>query len=105
MSLENKPFPIMGSKDLKSVPWWLAESARAQLNRNHGQTVERLAERGGLCLQELAGALTCRSWSRLSEITERQSLAVINHRLTAWDGIARQLPPETPSPKDTPNAR
>lgn len=81
MSLETKPFPIMGCAELKSVPWWLAETARGQLHRNHGQTVERLAQRGGLDVIELAGALTGRSYSRLREINETQALAVIRKRL------------------------
>ncbi len=32
-----------------SVPWRLAEAVRAQAEANHGQSLERLAERGGLC--------------------------------------------------------
>ena len=36
-----------------SVPWAFAESFRVQAERNHGQTLERLAERGGLCPEEM----------------------------------------------------
>jgi hypothetical protein len=81
VSLDTKPFPIMGNVELTSVPWWLAETARGQLRRNHSQTVERLAERGGLGVVELAGALTGRSWSQLRDLTETQALAVIRRRL------------------------
>lgn len=39
------------------VPWALMREARAE--RNHGQTLLRLAERGGLCPQEV--------WANLSD--------------------------------------
>lgn len=51
-------FPVLGSprrfKDCpKTVPWCWVESFAAQLQRNHSQTVQRLAERGGLNACEL----------------------------------------------------
>lgn len=36
-----------------SVPWAYAERFREQAQRNHGQTLERLAERGGLSPEEI----------------------------------------------------
>jgi hypothetical protein len=36
-----------------ALPWALVEPLRAQAERNHGQTLERLNERGGLAPQEL----------------------------------------------------
>lgn len=39
-------FPIIGGEG--SVPWSLVERWRKQIERNHSQTLERLAERGGL---------------------------------------------------------
>lgn len=46
-------FPIMqplGSSDLRSIPWEMLKfpSCEARAQRNHGQTLQRLAERGGL---------------------------------------------------------
>ena len=37
----------------REVPWSFVETFRAQAERNHGQTLERLAERGGLCPEEM----------------------------------------------------
>lgn len=42
---KNRRFPIQGGP---SVPWWAMEPHGKQAERNHGQTLERLAERGGL---------------------------------------------------------
>lgn len=81
MSDLDRPFPIMGDDEIKSVPWVVAEICRGQLMRNHGQTVERLAVRGGLGVDELAGALTGRCWGQLRELNVRQSRAVIRMRI------------------------
>lgn len=37
----------------RSVPWDFAEKFRDQAQQNHGQTLERLAERGGLAPEEM----------------------------------------------------
>lgn len=37
----------------RSVPWTFAEQFREQAEYNHGQTLERLAERGGLSPEEM----------------------------------------------------
>lgn len=86
MALDTRKFPIMGHSEIKSVPWWLAETAQGQLYRNHRQSVERLAQRGGLDIFELAGALTGRKWSQLRDLTEVQALAVIQRRLEVAEG-------------------
>lgn len=37
----------------RSVPWEIVEGHERQAHLNHGQSLERLAERSGLCPQEL----------------------------------------------------
>lgn len=37
----------------RSVPWSFAETFREQAKKNHDQTLERLAERGGLAPEEM----------------------------------------------------
>lgn len=49
------------------VPWHLIASHAAQADRNHGQTLERLAERGGLSPCELAAVLLNRPWQRMTD--------------------------------------
>lgn len=58
----SKTFPVLDQqncrpKDRKKlprrIPWSLAETFRQQAERNHGQTLERLAERGGLSPEEM----------------------------------------------------
>ena len=52
MTAAAKRFPLQDNA-IKSVPWWVIESHRKQAMSNHGQTLERLAERGGLSVHEL----------------------------------------------------
>ena len=54
-----KTFPILidykirNYDGIRTVPWDFIEPARKQIEANHGQTLERLAERGGLCWYEI----------------------------------------------------
>lgn len=49
--MTERMFPIQAQDKLpaSSIPWWLAEEAYAQYSHHYGtgQTLERLAERGG----------------------------------------------------------
>lgn len=53
-------FPIMGGP---SIPWSMLASYTATVKQNHGQSLERLAERGGLSPYEAMCALACTSLS------------------------------------------
>lgn len=63
-------FPIMlgytryGERRL-TVPLALVVAHERQAQRNHGQTVARLKERGGLSWCELAAVLEDRDWHKL----------------------------------------
>jgi hypothetical protein len=52
-----KTFPILGSTKTKEIPWSLIEPHREQALRNHAQTLEQLASRGGLDPRETMAVL------------------------------------------------
>lgn len=63
---DERQFPILVCDDRehthevrapRRVPWALAELGRHQAMQNHGQTLERLAQRGGLAPGELRRAI------------------------------------------------
>ena len=60
----SKQFPILGTAGAVTIPWSVVEPHAAQAMRNHGQTLERLAERGGLSYTELISVLEDRPWFR-----------------------------------------
>ncbi|AWJ85132.1 hypothetical protein TSH58p_17355 [Azospirillum sp. TSH58] len=62
----------------RSIPWSLVAPHRAQAQINHGQTLERLAERGGLAPCELLAVLEDRPHRRMHlEDAIRQVRAMI----------------------------
>lgn len=57
-----KRFPVLNQQNCRpserktmprDVPWEFVERFREQAEENHGQTLERLAERGGLTPEEM----------------------------------------------------
>ena len=54
----------------ESLPWAMVEQWRAQIERNHGQTLERLHERGGLAPEELWCAAHGLGLRRIRDVTE-----------------------------------
>lgn len=75
-------FPVLGQTPRTFVPWdFVAEHAQ-QAERNHGQTVRRLAERGGLCWSELFAVITDAHWSKIDRTLDHR-LAVL-HMLAEW---------------------
>ncbi len=54
-------FPIIGSGG-QTIPWAVIAQHEKQAGRNHGQTLRRLAERGGLDWTEALWVLTGQPW-------------------------------------------
>ncbi|KKL12344.1 hypothetical protein LCGC14_2536710 [marine sediment metagenome] len=55
-------FPVLGDPNVRGVPWRIVEPHRKQAMTNHDQTLERLAERGGLSLDELVAVISGEHW-------------------------------------------
>ena len=90
-----KMFPVLQGAGRRNeercfVPWKLVAAHTKQCSVNHSQSVERLAERGGLCASELAAVLEDRPWRSMAD-AEAWS-AVFNAAVT-------QLAPVEPAPK------
>lgn len=63
-------FPVMVGQHtgLRAyVPWMLVTPHEAQAQRNHGQSLDRLAERGGLSAAELVAVLEDRRWKPMDD--------------------------------------
>ncbi len=72
-----RQFPIMSRGERASIPWGVIAPHEAQARRNHGQSLARLAERGGLCWAEAWGVLTGVGWSRLPKGQEAECKAAV----------------------------
>jgi hypothetical protein len=70
-------FPIMDGDQRSWIPWRVIAPHEAQARRNHGQSLGRLAERGGLNWTEAWGVLNGVGWSRLPKRQEAQCKAAV----------------------------
>lgn len=74
-----------------SIPWALIEPFERQAKANHGQTLERLAERGGLSPGEALAIVEGKRWGEVSEVGA-------DLKLYAWIR-AREVCPHEGCPK------
>lgn len=66
--------PIMGGVFLKAIPWALIVEHETQALDNHDQTLNRLAERGGLGPSEALLIIQDRQWRRFDELSCERAL-------------------------------
>jgi len=96
-----KQFPILGSRGAK-IDLQLVEDHGKQAYSNHYQTVERLAERGGLSWCELHAVLNNRPWQKLDENTAIAECRAIEARyLGAFDPPATDVAALVEAAKET----
>lgn len=67
--MKNK-FPILGSEPKEYIPLDIVKSHEKQAIRNHSQTLERLAERGGLGWVEILFVLEDKNYDFHTKLTE-----------------------------------
>lgn len=71
---EREVMPIMGGVFLKAIPWALISGHEDQAQRNHGQTLDRLAERGGLGPSEAFAVCKDARWRQVNEPASERAL-------------------------------
>jgi len=85
-----KTFPVLNQQNCRpserkkmprEVPWVFAERFRAQAERNHGQTLERLAERGGLAPEEMWLAAHGQKLFSATKPTEQEAIGWLSAQL------------------------
>jgi hypothetical protein len=94
-------FPVIVPRDKRgreiagcptSVLWSLVEPHRAQAMSNHGQTLERLTERGGLAPDEMHAVVHDQRWRPMDESTAIQWLVDAAPKLHASEaGVSPHL--------------
>lgn len=64
--------PIMGSSLMSEIPWAMIAPHEAQAQSNHSQSLERLAQRGGLGASEAIDIIEGRSWGSAKPCVENE---------------------------------
>lgn len=73
--MDEKRFPILSPGQSDSISWSILEPHRRQAALNHGgQTLEALANRGGLSYGELLAVLEDRKYEPMAEIYAQKRL-------------------------------
>lgn len=67
-----KVMPIMGGTICSEIPWGLISPHEQQARKNHGQTLDRLAERGGLGHSEAIDIIEGRKWGSSKHCVENE---------------------------------
>lgn len=70
----------------RSVPWDIVEPHEEQAQKNHGQTLQRLAERGGLSPAELVALLQDRPLKATSGLLPEVTIPLLLRHLALEDG-------------------
>lgn len=75
-----------------AIPWDMIAPHAQQADRNHSQTLERLAERGGLCASEALGVLEGKEWGALDHDGARAN-EQLGRKVAEW-AVARAVEAE-----------
>lgn len=85
--------PIMGATLLSEIPFAMLVPHEAQALKNHGQSLERLAQRGGLGHSEAIDILEGQRWGWSKPCIENE-LYLIN-KVRQWRAAQTATPPST----------
>lgn len=77
----------------KSVPWAFLAPHEEQAKRNHDQSLQRLAERGGLGEAEMVAVVEGKRWWEVRHLSDAEVATRLNELLAAWR--AQQPHPST----------
>lgn len=67
-------FPILDGSGRIWIPWSVLAPHEKQAQLNHGQTLERLAKRRGLCPSEAIAVIEDRKWTSMPHSEARARL-------------------------------
>ena len=75
MSEKVPMFPILNDRSIKAIPWAVIQPHERQAQRNHGQqTLNRLAQRGGLDVTEAVSVMMDQDYTRFVPAWARAKL-------------------------------
>ncbi len=79
--------PIMGSTLLSEIPFAMLVPHEAQALRNHSQSLDMLASRGGLAHSEAIDILEGKKWNTSSHCIENERYLI--NKVREWRAITR----------------
>lgn len=87
-----RKYPIIGTNPQEYIPWDILSPHEAQAERNHGgQTLERLAERGGLGWKESLAVLMDKKFDDIPKMSEPEAKKIVLQHVAAWEAGQRKV--------------
>lgn len=85
MNEDDKPFPVLRAPPgcASFIKWSALDDRQARVN--HSQTLERLAERGGLSPVEIFGNINRIKWRDLGGVDKAAAVELVNR--LAYEGV------------------
>ena len=74
-----------------SVPWAMMEAVESNCKHNHSQSVDRLAQRGGMSYKEILWAVMGCKWSEVSCMTIEEAAKAVMQLVARYKQIAEEL--------------
>ncbi len=75
-------FKIMHCKTRRAIPWGMIAPHEDQARKNHGQSLQRLNERGGLSPAEAVAVLEGREWTA---VEPEEGYVRLEELVMAWE--------------------
>jgi hypothetical protein len=90
---KTRKFPVATTPRSDAFIFWeMIEPHRKQALRNHGQSLERLAERGGCCPEELCAILEDREYRKMDKVEARDRLADLTSNFIIMQNMTATIP-------------
>ncbi len=82
---QHRQYPIIGTKPQEYIPWGVLAPHEKQVLRNHGQTLELLAKRGGLDWLEVVSILEDKTWRETPKMPPDEAKKIVLEHVAAWE--------------------
>lgn len=80
-----RKYPVIGTNPQEYIPWEILIPHEEQALQNHGQTLERLAERGGLDWNEILPILEDKTWRECPMLPPAEAKRIVLERVSKWE--------------------
>lgn len=86
MTKEHRKYSIIGTNPQEYIQWDVLLPHEPQAMRNHGgQTLKRLAERGGLSWQEVFAVINDKTWTQIQIPSTLEAKKSVLEYVSAWE--------------------
>lgn len=83
--MSERKFPVIGTNPQEYIPWGILAPHEKWALRNHAQTLEQLAKRGGLDWNEIISILEDKPWRSTPLLPPEKAKKIVLEYVSAWE--------------------